>query len=558
MLESQPPALSTYDAVPYQSHAFAQSQPDKLAVIARLFGLNPVLPSNARVLELGCAAGGNLIPLAARFPEAQFLGIDLSAVEVEHGARNIASLGLKNIRIEHCSITEFDREERFDYIIAHGVYSWVPAKVQQAIMTVLAQHLSADGVAYVSYNVYPGWKAREVVRDAMLFHTRAHQDPTLKLQQARGFIQYIEKMSDPKTAFGAMLREEAKNLNEAPDYYVFHEHLEEHNSPCYFTEFAAVAARHGLGFLGEAAISEMAPQRLGNDIFETLSKLSSGDIIATEQYMDIFKNRMFRQSLLIPREALSRVGRHLNLEKLLPFYASAPVQRVADVQESKVHGDELQGDELQSDELQKRKVQPAEVEFRIGPHSHVKTSNALLKAFLHELGKCYPSPILVSELRERAWHVVAAEPVALVINAQGEASDPKVELDNLILRMVIDGVLSLHLEPLSLGRADAPAPKAFAVALDLARRKQTRVPNQRHESINLTTVEIEVLALLDGQRNRSQLVDGLILKSRDGTIRVERDKQWVRDERTLRPLVENLLDVSLEKFERCALLSADA
>jgi methyltransferase-like protein/SAM-dependent methyltransferase len=549
MLKQDPSAANTYDAVPYQSHAFSQSQPDKLAVIARLFGLTPVLPSSARVLELGCAAGGNLIPLAARFPNAQFLGIDLSAIEVAHGCQQIERLGLTNIRIEHQSITEFDRAERFDYIIAHGVYSWVPAPVQQAIMKLAQQHLSPDGVAYISYNVYPGWKSREVVRDAMMFHTRAHTDPSIKLQQARGFIQYIEKMSDPKTAFGTMLREEAKNLSEAPDYYVFHEHLEEHNRPCYFTEFAAEAAKHGLGFLGEAAISEMAPQRLGNDIFETLSKLSSGDIIATEQYMDIFKNRMFRQSLLIRREAMSRVARHLNVEKLWPFYASAPAQAVSNIQNSS-------SVQNASNVQNASEAQNEEVEFRIGPNSHVKTSNSLLKAFMNELSNAYPRPVLVTELRERAWQAVAGQPMSLIINAQGEACDPKVELDNLILRMVIDGVLSLHVEPIGLGRADAPKPKAFSVALEMALRKQTRVPNLRHESINLSTVEIEILALIDGHRDRQQLVEGLVHKSRDGTIRVERDKQWIKDEQVLRPLVENLLKATLEKFERCALLSA--
>lgn len=528
------PASSSYDTVPYQSHAFAQSQPDKLAVIAKLFGLNPLLPSKARVLELGCASGGNLIPLAARFPDAHFLGIDLSAVEVEHGCKQIQALGLKNIRIEHRSITDFETSERFDYIIAHGVYSWVPTTVQQALLKLCQQHLSAEGVAFVSYNVYPGWKAREVVRDAMMFHTRAHTDPKVKLQQARGFVQYIEKMSDPKTAFGAMLREEAKNLSEAPDYYVFHEHLEENNRPCYFTEFAAQAAKHELGFLGEAAISEMAPQRLGNEIFETLSKLSAGDVIATEQYMDIFKNRMFRQTLLVRRELLPRVSRHLSIEKLLPFYVSAPVQVMTD----------------------KATVPPGEeIEFRVGTHSQVKTSSNLLKAFMVELSHCYPRPVALTQLRERALAALAKQPPSFVLRANGAVADPKAELDNLILRMVIDGVLSLHVEALNLGRADSALPKAFSAALNLARQKLTRVPNQRHESINLSTVEIEVLELMDGQTDRKKLVDALVLKSSKGTIRVERDKQLIKDEEELRPLVENLLNVSLAKFERCALLS---
>lgn len=49
---------ASYDAVPYESDAFPQTAPGRLAAIAFLLGLDPIDVSTARVLEIGCAAGG--------------------------------------------------------------------------------------------------------------------------------------------------------------------------------------------------------------------------------------------------------------------------------------------------------------------------------------------------------------------------------------------------------------------------------------------------------------------------------------------------------------------
>ena len=125
---------SSYDAVPYQPNPFPQSQPDRLAVVARLFGLQPALPSKANVLELGCASGDNLIPLAARYPDATLHGIDFSSRQVSAAQAQIAALAPRNIRIETGDIATFSPPEKFDYIICHGVYSWVPEATRAAIL----------------------------------------------------------------------------------------------------------------------------------------------------------------------------------------------------------------------------------------------------------------------------------------------------------------------------------------------------------------------------------------------------------------------------------------
>ena len=80
-----------------------------------------------RVLELGCASGGNLIPMAMDFPDSEFLGIDLSARQIEAGKVHLANLKPRNIELRAASIMDVDAGYgQFDYIICHGVFSWVP------------------------------------------------------------------------------------------------------------------------------------------------------------------------------------------------------------------------------------------------------------------------------------------------------------------------------------------------------------------------------------------------------------------------------------------------
>jgi cyclopropane fatty-acyl-phospholipid synthase-like methyltransferase len=158
-----------------------------LAAIAHLFGLEVADVSTARVLEIGCAAGGSLIPFAAAHPAACVVGIDLSQVQVDHGRARALALDIDNLELLASDIAriELDALGQFDFVIAHGVYSWVPPEVQEALLSALRRSLAPEGVAYMSYNVYPGWKAKEIVRDAMLLASGDSATSDEKVREAR-------------------------------------------------------------------------------------------------------------------------------------------------------------------------------------------------------------------------------------------------------------------------------------------------------------------------------------------------------------------------------------
>ena len=169
---------TSYDRVPYKSYPYAQSQPDRMATVAALLGVRAPEVTTARVLDMGCAGGGNLIPLAERFPEATFVGIDASAGQVAEGQPVIERLGLRNIRLLHTNILDVMPDlGTFDYILSHGVYSWVPPQVREKMLDICRTNLAPNGVAYISYNTYPGWRMRCIIRDIMLYRARRYEDP---------------------------------------------------------------------------------------------------------------------------------------------------------------------------------------------------------------------------------------------------------------------------------------------------------------------------------------------------------------------------------------------
>jgi cyclopropane fatty-acyl-phospholipid synthase-like methyltransferase len=273
------------------------------------------------VLELGCATGGNLLPMAETLPGSTFVGLDLSPRQIAMGQETIAALGLTNVELQARSILDVDEGlGRFDYIICHGVYSWVPPEVQDKILTICRQNLQPQGVAYVSYNTYPGWHMRGLVREMMGFHVRELAEPEVRVQQARAFLEFLARsVPDAEGTYARMLREEAEALRPQTDYYLFHEHLEDVNYPLYFAEFAQRAAAKGLQYLGEAWFHPTL-NGLPPEVAETLQGISS-DLIRLQQYLDFLCNRTFRRTLLCHGDV--RLNREPSPQLLTAFHASA-------------------------------------------------------------------------------------------------------------------------------------------------------------------------------------------------------------------------------------------
>ena len=294
-------SLTAYDALAYGGGTHPDTSPNRLAVMARLLGVAAPPPATARVLDLGCGAGRNLIPLAWYWPQARFVGVDLAQTPIDEGNAAIRTLGLDNIELRQGDVTQLDaaRIGRFDYVIAHGLFSWVPQPVRLATLKLIADVLTPDGVAFVSYNALPGCRIRHVARDLMRFHLKGHAyDPSI-VPPARALMDSIRALPEgPAPAFLAALRTEAKHATANGDASLFHDDLSPENQPFYLHEFADLAAAHGLAWFGDADAETMADPDGGPEVRAWLERVSAGSALARQQYLDFLNANRFSRALL--------------------------------------------------------------------------------------------------------------------------------------------------------------------------------------------------------------------------------------------------------------------
>lgn len=289
-----------YNKRPYTSNPFPYTAPAHLRAAAYLYGVDTVPLDQARVLELGSAAGGNLIPFAALHPQAQAVGVDLSSVQIEQGQALVKHMGLTNVQLHAMSISDITPEfGQFDYIIVHGVFSWVPPEVRQDILRVCRENLAPKGVAYISYNTYPGWKAGEIVRDAMLLHSHFADDDQ-KVDSAKAMLTLLSDGLAAGNPLRPSLLGAVQQLRTHSDYYIAHEYLETFNSPCYFVEFADAAQQAGLTHVGDSEPRLESSQTFGMNVQLNHSLIALGqNRLMRQQYLDFAVGRNFRKSMLV-------------------------------------------------------------------------------------------------------------------------------------------------------------------------------------------------------------------------------------------------------------------
>lgn len=325
----------SYDEVPYNSLPFRACHPETMAVIAAMEGLEPAPAQKCRVMEIGCAGGGHLLPIAAAYVDSEFVGVDLSSVQIGQAQELAEAADLKNVTLLAKDICQYTPQGEFDFIIAHGVYSWSPAPVRQRLLDVCATHLSPRGVAIISYMVYPGAYVWCALRHAMKLGTR-DRPPKEVAPEARRIADVLADAA-PKMAprWGPVVAKWSKDLAGYADHTLLHDQLEAVYHPVYLTEFVDQAAASGLRYLADAARDDIKNVAAGAR--EQIEKLTA-DPILQAQYVDIGGFRMFRQSLLCRKDAA--VGRadplavveraHLASDKFLPGAASgkAAAQKV--------------------------------------------------------------------------------------------------------------------------------------------------------------------------------------------------------------------------------------
>ncbi len=459
---------NTYDELPYADYCFPRTHPEHLFAVSTLCGRAAPPFGRARVLELGCAQGANLLPMALDLPDAEFVGVDLSARQIAEARARAERYGLRNVTFREASLVDLDaRDGDFDYVVCHGVYSWVPAPVRDAIFRVCRERLRPDGVAYVSFNTLPGWNALRTVRDFLRLHVPDGPAPRRLAQSRRALRVLAEAVRVERAPWAVWLRDELAWIAEADDAYVFHEYLEAANDAFYLTDFVADARRSGLAWLCDADLP----------IAAAALRRTEGDAVALAQSVDFAANRRFRAALLVPGDGAPGRADPANLARL--FLAAR-----ADL------ADETRERDLASDAAVAFVVDERRVELR----------DPWLKCALATLAEDRPRPRAYASLSAAVAQRLSLAPAVGVQRAAARASE--------VLELVLDGVVELRASEARYAAEAGLTPRASPIARSQSGDTDT-VTTYRHARVEVPAFERAVLPLLDGARDRGAIVDAM-------------------------------------------------
>ncbi|WP_455220809.1 methyltransferase regulatory domain-containing protein [Kaarinaea lacus] len=464
------PTLLNYDAVPYQDCPLTGSHPDYLSVVGQLFGVAAAPPDHCRVLEIGCASGGNLIPMAYYWPESTCVGVELSEKQAAEGNRLIRELGLKNISIIQGDVLSLDESlGTFDYIIAHGVYSWAPANVQDHLVKLCRQLLKPNGIAYISYNTFPGWQLRLPIRDMMLYHSRDAKSPQEKLDKSIEMLRIMAAgLTDSSSLSEKWLKQEVAQLLERSPSYLMHDYLEDNNAPVYFHEFMDHVFRHQLQYFADADLYTMLGSTLSKEAEAELDKLD--DLVEYEQYLDFFYIRYFRTSLLCHEDV--NISRELDVEKLRQWYFCAQLKSQQEI-------------DLYTTDAQVF-IDQSGASFNI--------AQPLTKAALVELTYIYPNSHSWTDLLQRAQTILAE------VESPYAGTEPD-ELLSELFNLYVSKGLWLSTVKREFRNDFTSQPRANRLAQVYGRNNKCCVASVHHASLQLDSMEQYLLSLMNGENN---------------------------------------------------------
>ena len=450
----------SYDEVAYPSYPIMQSHPALVSALSLLAGLalSPIAEWN--VLEIGCGDGSNILPLAFDYPKARFIGVDRAQNAIRAGQSLASRLHLGNIELQAADLLDWEPDREYDYIIAHGIFSWVPDGVRNKILKICGECLKPEGIAFISYNALPGCHFRRYAADFLRFHVRNAADPAARIEQAQSLARQVIEQPPVEDSLLVAVRSEMGTILEKDDRVLFHDDLADVNEPFYLLDFVAQAEHRGLQYLGDAE-----PRR--DDVGGMVSQ--SADWIESRQYGDFLAGRRFRETLLC-RQGI-QLDRKPSLERFLNLFI----------------GSRVRPGKPDSDGQQ---------QFDLPKSGSLTTNHPFVKQTLCRLASLWPRSIRISEL------------------PLGEF--PPEAIADMLMQLLRIEALELRFDPPRIASSVSQAPVASAFARAQISEGSRWVTNQRHMCVEPgDDLSRRILLLLDGSRDRQKLTGDLLSSGLD-------------------------------------------
>ena len=511
-----------YDLLKYPAHIHQQMLPALLAPIARIHGVQAASPRKCNLLEVGCGDGLQLITLAMAYPDSQFVGVDMSTAAIARGEALRARLGLDNLNLVVADLMEWDPGKTpFDYILAHGFFSWVPEPVRIRLLQLCRTSMAPQGVAYISYNAFPGSHLRRMVWDMMRSHVRGIEDPSTQITEARKFLEWLAQDVLGDGSYSVAVRSEAKDLLQRTHTSVlFHDDLAEINQPYSFKGFMDVAGQHDLQFLAEADYCEMSDAVVGDDAIARLEAISDGDPLRKEQYRDYLKGRRFRQTLLCHAAS----GLHRNIDGKAVASLSVTGDLVVQAADADAPATDI-------------------VRFVSAAGAAITTDHPFVKVSLASIAAEFPTPISIT-------HLLDTGAAGSTRNEEDQAA-----LIEALSRGYRHGLITLLCDAPEYASEASAMPRLSPLARLQLEASSPVIFSLRPGMINIeSAVTRELLLLLDGSRARPALLQELSVRMAELAPppgEPARDATWWRD------MLAPQLEQGLEQAAKMALLVVD-
>jgi SAM-dependent methyltransferase len=495
---------NAYDEFEYPGYSFPDTHPDRLWVMAALHGLTPAPVESCRVLEIGCGEGANLIPMAQALPRGEFTGFDLAALPIQRGQERTRALRLANLRLFQADLmdvgAETDKGElgQYDYVIAHGLYAWVPEPVRDRLLAVCSEHLAPGGVAFVSYNAYPGSHIRNMVRDVLGWTGNGRPEGEDRIATGLDLLEALISVRPGDDPYRRLFDEQLAKMRRRARNTTFHDELSPAYQPVWFSAFIRHARSHGLDFLTESELPVPSDPCFRPDLLARVKEVAGDDPIAQEDMLDFSRMRMYRETLLV--RAGQPVQRELQAARLRQLrFASSAVSAPGD--------------------------SPGQQLFALQGGVRVASDQ--------------PPAIAVMERLIDAWPCTLSYDETCRALAQG-GLPPGADPARLLLQMAIARMIELHAWQPKLANRLSERPRIpESCRLEAAQRPYTA--NLWHGTVQLDDPVVRKLLLLaDGTRTRDELLGSL-----------------AREFPEVSPAeLESGLEENLERFRRAALLIA--
>lgn len=510
----------SYDECPYPGYSHGSTHIGRLSAIGRLFGVRSKAPDNARILEIGCGSGINLLAMAQLYPESEFVGVDFSGKQIGEARSTGEAAGITNVRFLNLDIRKLEGENLgiFDYIIVHGIYSWVPEDVRRAILATCRERLSENGIALISYNCLPGWRLRGALRDMMLMHTSRFADVGTKVTQSKALMKYLAEACGGQGAWGQYLKQESETILGADDSYLAHDYLEIHNHALYFRDFLKEASSSGLSFLTEAEPATVYIENYPEKVTAPLKAMGL-DHLETEQFLDFVRNRTFRSTLLCRDSVMP--DRMIGPDRLSGMH----VRVLFDSEKENPAGG------------------PATFRLPAGRGEVTVADDVAIRVLRHLL-RSGRHPVPIAALVEELTAGATAE----------EKADLPSKIGGMILQGYFRNFVDLTLGPIpSIAGVSSEKPEA----LPLARFQATSASLYSLPTLDMIPSEIllsMLLRLCDGSRNRGGLLAGMMEAFDRGEFHLNRNGSEVSDRTETESLLGENIDRLLERLRYLGLL----